>query len=92
VHKLTYKRGSHANLHVHGYREKGSINTPLELAILNQIDRFSLRIDVIDYVPHLRVAAAHVKEWLTDQIIEHLTHAHKEGIDKDEIRNWAWPG
>jgi xylulose-5-phosphate/fructose-6-phosphate phosphoketolase len=92
VHKLTYKRSSHANLHVHGYHEKGSINTPLELAILNQIDRFSLCMDVIDRVPQLRSAAANVKQWLTDQINEHLAHAHMEGIDKDEVRNWVWPG
>jgi xylulose-5-phosphate/fructose-6-phosphate phosphoketolase len=77
---------------VHGYHEKGSINTPLELAILNQIDRFSLCMDVIDRVPQLRSAAANVKQWLTDQINEHLAHAHMEGIDKDEVRNWVWPG
>ena len=62
VHRLTYNRANHDNLHVHGYREKGNINTPLELAINNRIDRFSLAIDVIDRVPRLRVAGAEAKE------------------------------
>jgi xylulose-5-phosphate/fructose-6-phosphate phosphoketolase len=92
IHKLTYRRKNHDNLHVRGYKEKGSINTPLELAILNQIDRFDLAIDVIDRVPHLRSVGAHVKEWLKGQIIESIRYAHTEGIDKEEIRNWKWPG
>jgi xylulose-5-phosphate/fructose-6-phosphate phosphoketolase len=77
---------------VRGYKEKGSINTPLELAILNQVDRFNLAIDVIDRVPRLHASGAHVKEWLKDQIIESTNYAHTEGIDKEEIRNWKWPG
>ena len=92
IHKLTYRRKNHDNLHVRGYKEKGSINTPLELAILNQIDRFNLAIDVIDRVPRLRTVGAHVKEWLKGQIIESIAYAHTEGIDKEEIRNWKWPG
>ena len=92
IHKLTYRRKNHDNLHVRGYKEKGSINTPLELAILNQIDRFDLAIDVIDRVPRLRTVGAHVKEWLKGQIIESISYAHTEGIDKEEIRNWKWPG
>jgi xylulose-5-phosphate/fructose-6-phosphate phosphoketolase len=90
IHKLAYRRTNHKNFHVRGYKEKGNINTPLELAIINQIDRFSLAIDVIDRVPRLRSCAAHVKDWLKDQIIEHVNHAHNEGIDKEEIRNWTW--
>jgi xylulose-5-phosphate/fructose-6-phosphate phosphoketolase len=92
VHKLTYRRANHENIHVRGYKEKGSINTPLELAILNQIDRFDLAIDVIDRVPRLRSTGAHVKEWLKGQIIESIQYAHAEGIDKEEIRQWKWPG
>ncbi|SIT47279.1 putative phosphoketolase 1 [Paraburkholderia ribeironis] len=92
VHKLTYNRANHENLHVHGYHEKGNINTPLELAIINQVDRFSLAIDVIDRVPALRGVGDHTKEWLRGQIIEHLAYAHAEGIDKEEIRNWTWKG
>ena len=92
VHKLSYKRNNHDNMHVHGYREKGNINTPLELAIINEVDRFSLAIDVIDRVPKLRGVGDHVKEWLRGQIIEHLAYAHAEGIDREEIRNWTWGG
>ncbi|RFU47691.1 phosphoketolase [Paraburkholderia sp. DHOC27] len=92
VHKLTYKRANHENLHVHGYHEKGNINTPLELAIINQVDRFSLAIDVIERVPGLRGVGDHTKEWLRGQIIEQLAYAHEEGIDRDEIRNWTWTG
>jgi xylulose-5-phosphate/fructose-6-phosphate phosphoketolase len=92
IHKLTYRRKNHDNLHVRGYKEKGNINTPLELAILNQIDRFDLAIDVIDRVPRLRSVGAHVKEWLKGQIIDSVNYAHAEGIDKEEIRNWKWPG
>ncbi len=90
VHKLTYRRTNHDNMHVHGYHEKGSINTPLELAIINQTDRFSLALDVIDRVPSLQGVGDHMKEWLRGKIIEHLAYAHAEGIDQDEIRNWTW--
>jgi xylulose-5-phosphate/fructose-6-phosphate phosphoketolase len=92
IHKLSYRRRNHDNFHVRGYKEKGNINTPLELAILNQVDRFDLAIDVIDRVPRLSSVGAHVKEWLKDQIIDSINYAHTEGIDKEEIRNWKWPG
>ena len=91
IHKLTYKRKNHDNFHVRGYKEKGNINTPLELAILNQVDRFNLAIDVIDRVPKLQAAAAHTKQWLQDQIIECVIYAHANGIDSPELRNWTWP-
>jgi xylulose-5-phosphate/fructose-6-phosphate phosphoketolase len=91
IHKLTYRRANHANFHVRGYKEKGNINTPLELAILNQVDRFNLAIDVIDRVPRLQVTAAHLKEWLKDQIIDSINYAHQNGIDRPDIRNWKWP-
>ena len=91
IHKLAYKRKNHENFHVRGYKEKGNINTPFELAIINQIDRFDLCIDVIDRVPKLQATGAHVKDWLKNQIIESIAYAHAEGIDKDEIRNWTWP-
>ncbi|HTD96503.1 MAG TPA: phosphoketolase family protein [Edaphobacter sp.] len=91
IHKLTYRRTNHDNFHVRGYKEKGNINTPLELAILNQVDRFNLAIDVIDRVPRLQVTAAHTKEWLKGQIIESVNYAHENGIDCKEIREWKWP-
>jgi xylulose-5-phosphate/fructose-6-phosphate phosphoketolase len=71
--------------------ERGNINTPLELAIRNKVDRFHLAIDVLDRVPRLQGAGAHLKEWLKGQIIESTNYAYAEGIDKPEIRNWTWP-
>jgi xylulose-5-phosphate/fructose-6-phosphate phosphoketolase len=91
VHKLAYRRANHENMHVRGYKEKGSISTPLGLTILNQVDRFNLAIDVIDRVPRLKTPGAHVKDWLRDQIVENLAYAHEYGIDKPEIRDWKWP-
>jgi xylulose-5-phosphate/fructose-6-phosphate phosphoketolase len=91
VHKFTYRRTNHSNIHVRGYKEKGNINTPLELAIRNQIDRFTLAIDVIDRVPRLQGSGAHLKEWLKGQIIDSITYAYTEGIDKPEIQHWQWP-
>ncbi len=91
IHKFTYRRTNHANIHVRGYIERGNINTPLELAIKNDVDRFHLAIDVIDRVPRLQEAAAHLKEWLKGQIIESVNYAYTEGIDKPEIRDWTWP-
>ena len=91
VHKLSYSRTNHENFHVRGYKEKGNINTPFELAIINQIDRFNLCIDVIDRVPRLQVIGAHVKDWLKGEIIDSITYAHTEGIDRKEITDWTWP-
>jgi xylulose-5-phosphate/fructose-6-phosphate phosphoketolase len=91
IHKLTYKRANHANMHVHGYQERGNINTPLELTIRNRIDRYHLVIDVIDRVPSMQARGAHLKERMKDAIIESLAYADANGIDKPEIRNWKWP-
>lgn len=91
IHRLAYRRTNHKNLHVRGYKEKGNINTPLELAINNQIDRFSLAIDVIDRVPRLRVAGAHAKERFRNLQIEARNYAHEHGVDLPEHANWRWP-
>ena len=91
IHKFTYRRANHNNIHVRGYKEQGNINTPLELAILNQVDRFNIAIDVIDRVPRLQTTAAHTKEWLKDQIIDSINYAHENGIDRKEITGWKWP-
>jgi xylulose-5-phosphate/fructose-6-phosphate phosphoketolase len=91
IHKFTYKRNNHDNFHVRGYKEQGNINTPLELAILNQVDRFNIAIDVIDRVPRLQATAAHTKEWLKDQIINSINYSHENGIDRKEISGWKWP-
>ena len=91
IHRLAYRRTNHANFHVRGYKEKGSINTPLELAIQNEIDRFSLAIDAIDRIPALKVTGAHVKERLRDRQIECRNYAYEHGIDLPEADQWTWP-
>ena len=91
IHRLAYRRKNHPNLHVRGYKEKGNINTPLELAIQNQIDRFTLAMDVIDRVPKLKVAGAHAKEKFRNTQIECANYAYEHGVDKPEAANWKWP-
>ena len=91
IHKLAYRFTNHENLHVRGYKEKGNINTPLELAIINQIDRFNLVIDVIDRVPGLAARAAHLKEEMKNAIIDNLDYARTHGTDRAEITDWVWP-
>jgi xylulose-5-phosphate/fructose-6-phosphate phosphoketolase len=91
IHKLTYRRTNQHRIRVRGYKEEGNINTPLELAIRNQVDRFNLVIDVIDRVPKLGSAAAHAKERMKNAIIDNLDYAFTHGIDKEEIVNWKWP-
>jgi phosphoketolase len=92
VHRLAYRRRNHPNLHVRGYKEKGTINTPLELAMENQIDRFSLAMDVIDRVPRLQSSGAHAKERFRNRQIECRLFAHEHGIDPPDIGAWRWPG
>lgn len=91
IHRMTYRRTNHDNFHVHGYNEKGSINTPLELAIQNKIDRFSLVMSVIDLLPTLQVTGAHVKEKVRNQQIECCQYAYKYGVDLPQADGWEWP-
>jgi xylulose-5-phosphate/fructose-6-phosphate phosphoketolase len=91
IHRLAYRRRNHNNMHVHGYREKGNINTPLDLAIENQIDRFSLAIDVIDRVPKLQRIGAHAKEEFRNLQIECQNYAYQHGIDDPYVEAWRWP-
>ena len=91
IHKLTYRFSGHDHLHVRGYKEKGNINTPLELAMLNETSRFNLVIDVIDRVPSLRTKGAHIKEEMKNAIIDHMQYAHEHGTDRPDIVNWTWP-
>ncbi|MGZ8999712.1 MAG: phosphoketolase family protein [Methylophilus sp.] len=90
IHRLTYRRTNHDNLHVRGYKEKGSINTPLELAIENEIDRFSLAIDAINRIPSLQTIGAHVQEKLRNRQIECKQYAYAYGVDLPEEDNWIW--
>ena len=91
IHRLAYSRTNQHNLHVRGYVERGNINTPLELAIENRIDRFSLAIDVINRVPRLKVVGAYAKQAFRDKQIECQRYAHKHGVDAPEINHWVWP-
>ena len=91
IHRLAYRFKGHEHLHVRGYKEKGNINTPLELAMLNETSRFHLVIDVIDRVPKLRARAAHLKEEMKNAIIDNMRYAHENGTDRPEIVNWTWP-
>jgi xylulose-5-phosphate/fructose-6-phosphate phosphoketolase len=91
IHRLTYRRHNHDNLHVRGYQEKGSIDTPFELAIRNGIDRFSIAIEAIDRVPSLQVVGAHAKDHFKNEQIACRNYAYEYGTDKPEIVDWKWP-
>lgn len=90
IHRLAYRRTNHNNPHVRRYKERGNINTPLELAIRNEIDRFSLAIDVINRVPGLLVAGAHVKEKLRDMQITCRQYAYENGVNEPAQAAWKW--
>lgn len=91
IHRLAYRRTNHANMHVRGYKEKGNINTPLELAIENEIDRFSLAMDVINRVPRLQKIGAHAKEKFQNEQVACRNYAFEHGIDKPDAAGWRWP-
>jgi xylulose-5-phosphate/fructose-6-phosphate phosphoketolase len=91
IHRLAYRRTNHPNIHVRGCKEKGNINTPMELAIENEIDRFSIAIDVINRTGKLQRIGAHAKEKYRDQQIDCRNYAYEHGIDKPEITAWRWP-
>jgi xylulose-5-phosphate/fructose-6-phosphate phosphoketolase len=91
IHRLTYRRPGQHHIHVRGYKEQGNINTPLELAIRNQTDRFTLAIDAIDRISRFRVTGASVREALLDEQIACTQHAHQFGIDRPDAADWRWP-
>jgi xylulose-5-phosphate/fructose-6-phosphate phosphoketolase len=91
IHRLTYRRTNHANLHVRGYKEEGTTTTPFDMTVLNDLDRLHLAIDVIDRVPELQKVAAHQKQFLRDKLIDHKLYINRYGEDMPEIRNWRWP-
>ncbi|WP_104062027.1 phosphoketolase [Arthrobacter sp. 4R501] len=90
IHRLTYRRTNHGNIHVRGYKEEGTTTTPFDMCVLNQLDRFNLAIDVIDRVPRLKDVSAHVREELKNKLIEHRRYIRAHGEDMPEIRNWEW--
>ena len=91
IHRLTYRRTNHGNLHVRGYKEEGTTTTPFDMAVLNDIDRFHLVADVIDRVPKLGAIAAYAKQAIRDRLIEHRQYIAQHGDDMPEIRDWQWP-
>ncbi|SDI08799.1 xylulose-5-phosphate/fructose-6-phosphate phosphoketolase [Sinosporangium album] len=91
IHRLTYRRNGHDNLHVRGYKEEGTTTTPFDMAMLNDIDRFHLVMDVIDRVPHLAARAAHLRQRMADERLRCRAYTREHGEDPATIRDWAWP-
>jgi xylulose-5-phosphate/fructose-6-phosphate phosphoketolase len=91
VHRLTYRRKNHENLHVRGYKEEGTTTTPFDMTVLNDMDRFHLAADVVDRVPRLQRTGAHFKQFLRDKLIDHKQYIVTVGDDMPEIKNWKWP-
>ncbi|MDQ1449726.1 MAG: xylulose-5-phosphate/fructose-6-phosphate phosphoketolase, partial [Actinomycetota bacterium] len=91
IHRLTYRRNGHDHLHVRGYKEEGTVTTPFDMVVLNDMDRFHLVMDVIDRVPGLGAGAAAVRQQMVDARTRHVEYTHEFGEDMPEVRNWTWP-
>jgi xylulose-5-phosphate/fructose-6-phosphate phosphoketolase len=92
IHRLTYRRHNHANLHVRGYKEEGTTTTPFDMVMMNDLDRFHLVMDVIDRVPGLGSRAAHVRQQMADLRVTYRQYTRDHGKDAPEVSEWAWPG
>jgi len=92
IHRLTYRRTNHDNIHVRGYKEEGTTTTPFDMCVLNQIDRFDLVADVIDRVPDLGSRAAYLKQAVRDKLIDHKQYIREHGDDMPDVRDWRWGG
>jgi xylulose-5-phosphate/fructose-6-phosphate phosphoketolase len=90
IHRLTYRRHNHDNIHVRGYKEEGTITTPFDMTVLNDMDRFHLVMDTINRVPQIGSRGDHLKQRLQDKLVEHKLYIDKHGEDMPEIRNWSW--
>jgi xylulose-5-phosphate/fructose-6-phosphate phosphoketolase len=90
IHRLTYRRTNHANLHVRGYKEEGTITTAFDMTVLNDMDRFHLAMDVIDRVPQTGDKGQHLKRQLRNKLVEHKSYIDQFGQDMPEVRNWRW--
>jgi xylulose-5-phosphate/fructose-6-phosphate phosphoketolase len=91
IHRLTYRRAGHDNLHVRGYKEEGTTTTPFDMTVLNDLDRFHLAGDVVDRVPRLREIGGHFKQFIRNKLIQHREYICHYGEDMPEIRDWKWP-
>ncbi len=91
IHRLTYRRNGHSNIHARGYIEEGSTSTPFDMVVVNKLDRYNLAIDVIDRVPALQKIGAHVRQKLSDKLVEHGQYIAEHGDDMPEVKNWKWP-
>ena len=91
IHRLTYRRANHHNIHVRGYKEEGTTTTPFDMVMLNDLDRFHLVMDVIDRVPGLTERAAHLRQHMIDERLRHRAYTREHGDDPPELRNWTWP-
>ncbi|MGH9704130.1 MAG: phosphoketolase, partial [Candidatus Acidiferrales bacterium] len=91
IHRLTYRRTSHGNMHVHGYKEEGTTTTPFDMTVLNELDRYHLAGDAVDRVPRLQPLNSHFKQLLRNRLVEHRQYISVHGEDMPEIRNWVWP-
>jgi xylulose-5-phosphate/fructose-6-phosphate phosphoketolase len=91
IHRLTYRRTNHDNLHVRGYKEEGTTTTPFDMAVRNQLDRFNLLHDAAERVPQLAGQAAHIKQFVRDRLVEHRAYIMEHGDDMPAIRDWQWP-
>ncbi|HEY2332461.1 MAG TPA: hypothetical protein VGH94_11130, partial [Acidimicrobiales bacterium] len=92
IHRLTYRRANHADLHVRGYKEEGTTTTPFDMVMLNDMDRYHLVMDVIDRVPGLGARAALLRQEMVDTRLQARAHTREQGEDRLEIRDWVWPG
>jgi xylulose-5-phosphate/fructose-6-phosphate phosphoketolase len=90
IHRLTYRRNGHDNLHVRGYKEEGTTTTPFDMVVLNDVDRFRLVSDVAERVPRLHARTAYIQQWCRDKRVQHKEFIAKYGEDMDEIQNWRW--
>jgi xylulose-5-phosphate/fructose-6-phosphate phosphoketolase len=91
IHRLTYRRHNHDNLHVRGYKEEGTTTTPFDMAVLNDLDRYHLAGDAVDRVPRLQKVGGHFKQFLRNKLVEHKQYIYERGDDLPEIRDWTWP-
>jgi xylulose-5-phosphate/fructose-6-phosphate phosphoketolase len=91
IHRLTYRRTNHANIHVRGYKEEGTTTTPFDMVMLNELDRFHLVMDVIDRTPSLHRSGAHLRQDMQDARLRARAYTRERGDDLPEIRDWVWP-